>query len=69
MFGVIGGSGFYTFFDSDPRSVNLDTPFGEPSAPITVGAVGQHELDVVRIGGAAAVVEHDHRPGEWLGLH
>src|SRR3984893_580030 len=44
MFGVIGGSGFYTFFDSDPRSVNLDTPFGEPSAPITVGAVGQHEV-------------------------
>ena len=38
MLGVIGGSGFYTFFDSAARSVNLDTPFGEPSAPVTVGA-------------------------------
>ena len=44
MLGVIGGSGFYTFFDSDARTVNLDTPFGEPSASVTVGAVGQHEV-------------------------
>ncbi|MGH3968167.1 MAG: S-methyl-5'-thioadenosine phosphorylase, partial [Mycobacterium sp.] len=34
----------YTFFGSDARSINLDTPFGEPSAPITVGAVGEHEV-------------------------
>ena len=44
MIGVIGGSGFYTFFGSDARSVNLDTPYGEPSAPITVGRVGLHEV-------------------------
>jgi len=44
MIGVIGGSGFYTFFGSDARSVNLDTPYGEPSAPITVGRVGPHEV-------------------------
>src|SRR6516164_6254569 len=44
MLGVIGGSGFYAFFDSDTRTVNLDTPFGEPSAPVTVGVVGQHEV-------------------------
>ena len=44
MIGVIGGSGFYTFFDSDARTINLDTPFGEPSAPVTVGVVGQHEV-------------------------
>ena len=44
MLGVIGGSGFYTFFDSAARPVNLDTPFGEPSAPIPVGTVGQHEV-------------------------
>jgi 5'-methylthioadenosine phosphorylase len=41
---VIGGSGFYTFFGADARSVNVDTPFGAPSAPITVGAVGEHEV-------------------------
>jgi 5'-methylthioadenosine phosphorylase len=44
MLGVIGGSGFYTFFDPDARTINLDTPFGEPSAPVTVGTVGQHEV-------------------------
>ncbi|BBZ10627.1 S-methyl-5'-thioadenosine phosphorylase [Mycobacterium branderi] len=44
MLGVIGGSGFYSFFGADARSVNLDTPFGEPSAPVTVGAVGEHEV-------------------------
>jgi 5'-methylthioadenosine phosphorylase len=44
MLGVIGGSGFYTFFGSDARSISLDTPFGEPSGPITVGAVGEHEV-------------------------
>ncbi|PRC46674.1 5'-methylthioadenosine phosphorylase, partial [Mycobacterium sp. ITM-2017-0098] len=30
MFGVIGGSGFYSFFGSDARAVNLDTPYGPP---------------------------------------
>ncbi|MGZ5363155.1 MAG: S-methyl-5'-thioadenosine phosphorylase [Mycobacterium sp.] len=44
MLGVIGGSGFYTFFGSDARSINLDTPYGEPSALITVGTVGAHEV-------------------------
>jgi 5'-methylthioadenosine phosphorylase len=44
MLGVIGGSGFYSFFGPDVRSVNLDTPYGEPSAPITVGTVGEHEV-------------------------
>ena len=44
MLGVIGGSGFYSFFGSDARSINLDTPYGEPSAPITVGTVGDHEV-------------------------
>ncbi len=44
VLGVIGGSGFYTFFGSDARRINLDTPYGEPSAAITVGAVGNHEV-------------------------
>ena len=44
VIGVIGGSGFYAFFDSAARSVNLDTPFGEPSAPVTIGTVGAHEV-------------------------
>jgi 5'-methylthioadenosine phosphorylase len=44
MLAVIGGSGFYTFFGSDARSLSLDTPYGEPSAAITVGSVGNHEV-------------------------
>jgi len=35
---VIGGSGFYTFLD-DAEEVAVSTPFGEPSAPVTVGSV------------------------------
>ncbi len=48
MLGVIGGSGFYTFFESPfgskVRDINLDTPYGRPSAPITVGIIGDHEV-------------------------
>src|ERR1700716_2633210 len=44
MLGVIGGSGFYSFFGSDARAINLDTPYGAPSAPITVGTVRTHEV-------------------------
>ena len=44
MLGVIGGSGFYTFFESDTRNIDVDTPYGRPSAPVTVGAIGEHEV-------------------------
>lgn len=44
MIGVIGGSGFYTFFGEDARSVDVDTPYGVPSARITIGTVGGHEV-------------------------
>jgi 5'-methylthioadenosine phosphorylase len=36
---VIGGSGFYSFLD-DPHQVAVRTPYGEPSAPVSVGEVG-----------------------------
>jgi 5'-methylthioadenosine phosphorylase len=35
---VIGGSGFYSFLD-DPEQVTVETPYGEPSAPVAVGRV------------------------------
>lgn len=44
MLGVIGGSGFYTFLGSQVRTVNPQTPYGEPSAPISIGVVGDHEV-------------------------
>ncbi|WP_099025865.1 S-methyl-5'-thioadenosine phosphorylase [Mycolicibacterium palauense] len=44
MLAVIGGTGFYSFFGDDARSVSLDTPYGTPSAPVTVGRVGDREV-------------------------
>ncbi len=35
---VIGGSGFYSFL-ADPRTVEVTTPYGAPSAPISIGEV------------------------------
>ncbi len=35
---VIGGTGFYSFLD-DPQEVSVTTPYGDPSAPISVGTV------------------------------
>ena len=35
---VVGGSGFYEFLE-DAEEVKIDTPFGAPSDPITVGEV------------------------------
>jgi 5'-methylthioadenosine phosphorylase len=36
--GVFGGSGFYSFLD-DVRAVEVATPYGEPSAPISIGTI------------------------------
>jgi len=36
--GVFGGSGFYAFLE-DVEEVKVSTPYGEPSAPIVIGAV------------------------------
>jgi 5'-methylthioadenosine phosphorylase len=40
---VIGGSGFYSFLD-DPEDVTVETPYGDPSAPVSVGEVGGRRL-------------------------
>jgi 5'-methylthioadenosine phosphorylase len=37
--GVFGGSGFYSFLE-DVEVVEVDTPFGKPSAPLTIGEAG-----------------------------
>jgi 5'-methylthioadenosine phosphorylase len=37
--GVFGGSGFYEFLDEVER-VEVETPYGKPSAPVTIGEVG-----------------------------
>ena len=37
--GVFGGSGFYAFLE-DTETVEVETPYGPPSAPVTIGDVG-----------------------------
>ena len=41
--GVFGGSGFYAFLD-DPEEVTVDTPYGAPSAAITIGTIGERRV-------------------------
>jgi len=36
--GVFGGSGFYSFFEKATK-VNINTPYGKPSAEITIAEV------------------------------
>jgi 5'-methylthioadenosine phosphorylase len=40
---VFGGSGFYSFLQ-DVAEVRADTPYGDPSAPVTVGSVGDRRV-------------------------
>src|SRR6185312_13758294 len=37
--GVFGGSGFYSFLE-DIEQVEVETPYGKPSAPFTIGDIG-----------------------------
>jgi len=41
--GVIGGSGFYEFLD-DAVEVEVDTPFGPPASPVSIGTIGGHRV-------------------------
>ena len=41
--GVFGGSGFYSFLD-DITEVEVDTPYGRPSAPFHLGTVGDRRI-------------------------
>lgn len=46
VLGVIGGSGFYSLFD-EPEQRELDTPYGAPSAAITIGSVAGRQVAFV----------------------
>ena len=41
--GVFGGSGFYSFLD-DVDTVDVATPYGPPSGPVTIGAIGDRRV-------------------------
>jgi 5'-methylthioadenosine phosphorylase len=47
MIGIIGGSGIYEALAlEDAREESIETPFGEPSAPVTVGSLPGAEREV-----------------------
>jgi 5'-methylthioadenosine phosphorylase len=41
--GVFGGSGFYSFLEH-AEQVDVDTPYGKPSAPLVVGELGGRSI-------------------------
>ena len=65
--GIFGGSGFYELFD-DPVDVVVDTPFGAPAAPISVGTVaGRRVAFMARHGRHHDFVAHrvPYRSNMW----
>ncbi len=45
--GIIGGSGFYKFFEeagTDVHEISISTPYGEPSDKITIGKIANHNV-------------------------
>jgi 5'-methylthioadenosine phosphorylase len=55
---VIGGSGFYRFLENSAE-MSVDTPFGEPSGPFTLGEVGGRKVAFLA----------RHGPGHHLSPH
>lgn len=51
---MIGGSGFYSLLD-DAQTVAVDTPYGPPSDPLTIGVLGERRVAFLPRHGA------DHR--------
>jgi 5'-methylthioadenosine phosphorylase len=41
--GVFGGSGLYRFLD-DVEHLDVDTPYGRPSAPVAIGTIGDRRV-------------------------
>jgi len=42
--GVFGGSGFYSFLGSSAKKITVRTPYGAPSAGVTLSAVGRKRV-------------------------
>ncbi len=57
--GVFGGSGFYSFLE-DVEEVEVETPYGKPSAPVVVGEVGGKQVAFLPRHGRA----HELPPGQ-----
>lgn len=58
---IIGGSGLYNLPGlQDARQVELDTPFGKPSAPVVIGTLGSRRVGFLARHG----IGHQLMPGE-----
>lgn len=57
--GVFGGSGFYSFGD-DVETMTVDTPFGAPSAPVTIATVGDRRVAFIPRHGR----DHEYLPAK-----
>ncbi|GIV00392.1 MAG: purine nucleoside phosphorylase [Actinomycetota bacterium] len=55
--GVFGGSGFYAFLE-DTETVEIETPYGAPSAPPVIGEVGERRVAFIPRHG----VKHEYPP-------
>ncbi|RNL78996.1 S-methyl-5'-thioadenosine phosphorylase [Nocardioides marmorisolisilvae] len=65
---IIGGTGFYEFL-SDPEQVELSTPYGDASGPVSVGTVGGTRVAFLpRHGAGHALPPHriNYRANLWL---
>lgn len=65
--GVFGGSGFYSFLD-DVRQETIETPYGAPSGPVSIGRVGDVDVAFLpRHGPAHQLPPHmiNYRANVW----
>ncbi len=65
--GVFGGSGFYEFLD-DAQHVDIDTPYGPPASPVTIGTIaGQRVAFIARHGSTHDFAAHrvPYRANVW----
>lgn len=59
VLGIIGGTGFYKLFD-DVVEVEVETPFGQPSSPVSIGTINGREVAFLPRHGK----NHDFLPSE-----
>lgn len=71
MIGVFGGSGFYEFLDG-ARLEHVDTPYGSPSGPVTLGTIAGIEVAFLArhgIGHEHPAHEVPYRANVWAMKH
>ncbi|MGH8675810.1 MAG: S-methyl-5'-thioinosine phosphorylase [Burkholderiales bacterium] len=68
MLAVIGGSGWSQFALEQSRDIEVRTPYGDPSCPLSLGAIrGRPVVFLARHGGGHRIAPHDinYRANLW----